>query len=201
MSKRPLFISLAMRTISSSRSSMQLRVPPSSSGSIATQLSVKLLLTCEECCMCRDTNSCSQHSAVSLEHASVAKQHLTTMPVVSETICRAFCGGLETTPLRSSFRQASALCRMSRMWSPNMLKSPSRYCGRYRTMSTSGFFSSRVIQASTSCRMKGFLYCILEARSGTNFSTWNLVAPCVTMSFISRSRTCTPLFTSLSTSA
>mmetsp|Transcript_3852 Transcript_3852/g.10378 ORF Transcript_3852/g.10378 Transcript_3852/m.10378 type:complete len:253 (+) Transcript_3852:841-1599(+) len=157
MSSRPLFISLAMRAISSSRSSMQLRVPPSRSGSIATHFSLKFSLTCDDCCICRVTNSCSQHSAVSLEQASLAKQHLTTMPVVSEMICRALLGGLDTTPFRSSFRHASALCRMSRMWSPNKLKSPSRYCGRYTTMSTSGFLSSRVIQASTSCRMKGFL--------------------------------------------
>mmetsp|Transcript_87059 Transcript_87059/g.224179 ORF Transcript_87059/g.224179 Transcript_87059/m.224179 type:complete len:210 (+) Transcript_87059:702-1331(+) len=114
ISNKPLFISFAMRAISSSRSSMQWRVPPSKSGRTATHFSLKFSLTCNEGCICRCTNSCSQHSAVSLEHASLAWQHFTTMLDVSEMSCKAFWWELDVTPFRSSFRHASALCRMSR---------------------------------------------------------------------------------------
>mmetsp|Transcript_101512 Transcript_101512/g.254488 ORF Transcript_101512/g.254488 Transcript_101512/m.254488 type:complete len:222 (+) Transcript_101512:821-1486(+) len=127
ISSRPLFISMAMRAISSSLSSMQCKVPPNKSGNISTHLPSELSIPFLSRLIFKWTYSCNQHNAVNLAHASVCEQQDTTMPAVSEMISMAFSSELEVTPFSKSFKHASALCRMSRDWSPNMLNKPWRY--------------------------------------------------------------------------
>mmetsp|Transcript_92171 Transcript_92171/g.264172 ORF Transcript_92171/g.264172 Transcript_92171/m.264172 type:complete len:450 (+) Transcript_92171:417-1766(+) len=134
MSKRLLFISTAIRRISSSWSPMQRSVAPRSLGSISTHFCCN---SEEPSCGVRWMNSSSQHRAVSrMQAESMQKHRSTTIPAVSEMIFDRSACGFAFTPFSSSFRQASALCLISRDWSPNMLSKLSRYCGRYWTMYT-----------------------------------------------------------------
>mmetsp|Transcript_52873 Transcript_52873/g.132905 ORF Transcript_52873/g.132905 Transcript_52873/m.132905 type:complete len:266 (+) Transcript_52873:1595-2392(+) len=187
---RAVCVVTAIRLISSSLSSTQCNTPSRRAG----------YRGCREIEAPISTKSWSHTNAVRRQKFSAALHPLTTIFATSPITLSASLGPDCLISFRNSDRQASAPCRISLFVSASMLKRPSRNCGRYDNISTSGTESRMVIQLNISCLTYGFSTRIRCDNSEMNSATLK-AGHSVTMSLMSLSRYCAPFFTSTSTSA
>ena len=75
---------------------------------------------------------------------------------------------------KKSDKAESAVLRMRRLTSDNMLNKPSKKVGNHTNMSMSGTASNAVIQFANNWRTCGFVFVIYFFNNGINFSTWNV---------------------------